>query len=221
MMPTSREEWEALSPEQLNDFSDLQLKKALQEHFGLKSHVYFMPVGKKRDYILSPDARPTLQAEAEERQRTHQSSGAAHRGKKPIKEMIAERSEDREYTFVGVDRPEGGFTDPFSDRNGAVAYIISDVADGEEFECQKQTCKALTELGRLAGFDERVTAKKQKPAHRAGHQTLEDVIAGGDPEVAEVAAAVAAPQEGKAADVAPLGNDKEQALDDILQGIPQ
>ncbi len=220
MTPTSREEWEALSAEGLAGFSDLQLKKALQEYFGLKSHVYFMPVTKKRDYILSPDSRPTLQAEAEERQKSHQSAGAEHRGKKPVKEMIADAARDNEYEFVGVDRPDGGFTDPFTDRSGKVAYVIRDKADGAEFPTQKQTCKALTELGQLTGFDERITAKKQKPAHQAGHQTLEDIIAGADPEMSQAAEAVQTPPEPEA-DVKPLGDDREAELDDILNSIPQ
>ena len=213
------EEWEQQTPEQLKEFSDLQLKKALQEYFELKSHVYFMPVGKKREFMLNPDQRPTLMAEAEERQKSHQAAGAAHKGKKPIKELIAENAQGRLYEFVGVERPDGGFTDPFSERTGVVAYIIRDAADGEEFPCQKQTCKVLTESDQLAGFDERITAKKQKPAHRAGFETLEDVIASGDPEAQEVAAAVVAPA-GEVPDVTPLGNDSEAALDDILNSIP-
>jgi hypothetical protein len=221
MTPTSREEWEALTPTALDDFSDLQLKKALQEHFGLKSHVYFMPVAKKREYILNEDARPTIQAEASARQREHQAAGAAHKGKKTVKELIAERSEDREYEFVGVDRPQGGFTDPFNDRRGSVAYVVRDVGDGEEFPTQKQTAKALTELGRLSGFDERITAKKQKPAHKAGFSTLEDVIAGGDPAVQEAAAVITEPIPEPTPDATPLPSDRESALDDILNSIPQ
>lgn len=190
MIPTSKEEWEALSIADLERYSDLQLKKVLQEHFGLRSHVYFMSAAKKKQFIADPDSRRTLQLEAEERQKAHKAAGAAHRGKKPVKELIAERSEGHAYTFAGVDRPQGGFTDPFNDRKGAVAYTVTDVADGETYPVQKQTAKALTELGRLTGFDERISAAKQKPAHKAGLSTIEDVIAGGDPKVQEVAKAV-------------------------------
>lgn len=228
LLPTSQEEWEALPPEQLAKFSDLQLKKALKEFFGLRSHVYFMPVAAKREFILNPDERPVIQAAAEERQRAHQSAGATHKGKKPVRELIEERADGHSYEFVGVDRPTGGFSDPFNDRSGKIAYVIRDLADGSEFPTQKQTCKVLTELGRLAGFDERVSAKKQKPAHAAGFQTMEDVIAGGDPEVQEAASTVFSDEVeattvvvDEEPDTEPLSDDREAALDDILNSIPQ
>lgn len=217
MMPTSREEWESKTLEELGEFSDLQLKNVLQEHYALRSLVYFMRAGTKKQYIVDEDARPTIQAEAKARQTAHQEAGASHRGKSPVKVLIAERSADREYEFVGVERPQGGFEDSFTDRKGAVAYFIRDVADGAEFPTQKQTCKALTELGRLVGFDERITAKKQKPAHKAGFRTIEDIIAGGDPEVVEAAEAITKPK--PVTDEAPLATDREQALDDILDSI--
>lgn len=217
--PTSREEWEGATLEQLKEFSDLQLKKALQDHFGLKSLVYFMPVGKKREYILDADERPTIQAAAQAKKDSHQKAGASHKGKAPVKELIAERSAGNQYEFVGVDRPEGGFVDSFTDRRGAVAYVIADLADGFEFPTQKRTCKALAELGRLVGFDERISAKKQKPAHKAGFTTIEDVIASGDPEVAVAASAIVPATELPEVDDAPLPADKGTALDDILNSF--
>jgi len=220
MTPATREEWEALSAEQLNEYTDEQLKHTLRDFFGLKSHIYFMPVGKKREFILKPDSRPTIQAEAEEKQTAHKAAGAAHSGKKPVKELVAERSDGEQYQFVGVDRPQGGYTDPFNDRKGAVAYVIKDTADGEEYPVQKQTAKLLTELHRLTGFDERVTAKKQKPAHKAGFSTMEDVIAGGDPEVKEAVKEITKPavEESNETPIPlPIGG----SLDDILNSIPQ
>lgn len=221
--PTSREEWEQLDAGELDGYSDQQLKTALQEHFGLKSHVYFMPVALKKQYILTPDKRPEIQEGAEQRQKEHQAAGAEHKGKKPIGELITERSDGRTYTFVGVDRPQGGFTDPFSERTGKVAYLIADTADGEEFPTQKQTCKKLDELGRLEGFDERIAAVKQKPANRAGFQTIEDIIASADPATEEVTATIVVVPEDEmpAIDETEIGDDKEQALDDILNSLPQ
>lgn len=220
MTPTSREAWESLTSEQLAEYTDLQLKKGLRAYFGLRSHVYFMPVAQKRQYIMEPDSRPTIQAEAEKRQKAHKDAGAAHSGKKPVKELIAERSEDSQYQFVGVDRPQGGFTDPFNDRKGAVAYVIRDTADGEEYPTQKQTCKTLTDMGKLAGFDASVTAKKQKPAHKAGFSTFEDVIAGGDPKVKEAVKEITKPI-AEPEPIAPISSDSGSALDDILNSIPQ
>lgn len=218
--PTTREEWEALSVDELKKhYSEQQLKDALREHFGLKSHIYFMGVAKKREYITNPDARRTLLAEAEERQKAHQSRGAEHRGKKSVKELVAERSEDRAYTFAGVERHDS-FTDPFNDRVGKVAYVITDVADGERFPTQKQTAKLLTELGRLSGFDERITAKKQKPAHKAGAQTMEDVIANGDPRVQEAVKAVETMEEPEAIPATEPDPNRTD-LDDILNALPQ
>ena len=220
--PTTREEWEQLDAGELDGYSDQQLKTALQDCFGLKSHVYFMPVALKKQYILAPDKRPEIQEGAEQRQKEHQAAGAEHKGKKPISEMITKASDGRTYTFVGVDRPQGGFTDPFSERTGKVAYIIADTADGEEFPTQKQTCKKLDELGRLQGFDERIAAVKQKPANRAGHLTIEDIIASADPVTVEVAEEV---EEGEddtlAIDAEPIDADKEAALDAILNNLPQ
>ena len=220
--PTTREEWEQLDAGELDGYSDQQLKTALQDCFGLKSHVYFMPVALKKEYILTPDKRPEIQEGAEQRQKEHQAAGAEHKGKKPISEMIDLASDGRTYSFVGVDRPQGGFTDPFSERTGKVAYIIADTADGEEFPTQKQTCKKLDELGRLQGFDERIAAVKQKPANRAGHLTIEDIIASADPVTVEVAEEV---EEGEddtlAIDAEPIDADKEAALDAILNNLPQ
>ena len=225
--PTTREEWEQLDAGELDGYSDQQLKTALQDCFGLKSHVYFMPVALKKEYILTPDKRPEIQEGAEQRQKEHQAAGAEHKGKKPISEMITEASDGRTYTFVGVDRPQGGFTDPFSERTGKVAYIIADTADGEEFPTQKQTCKKLDELGRLQGFDERIAAVKQKPANAAGHLTIEDIIASADPVTVEVEEALdVEPDDGftegtPAIDVEPIDADKEAALDAILNNLPQ
>lgn len=219
IIPASRDDWESLSAEELKEYSDTQLKKALQEHFGLRSHVYFMPVSKKRQFILDPDARPRLQKEAEDRQQGHYEKGAAHRGKKPVSELIDEGSVGRQYEFVGVARTNG-FTDPFIEREGKIAYVIRDVADGTEFPTRKQTAKVLTELGRLAGFDERISAQKQKPAHAAGLQTLEDVIVHGDEEAAQVAKQVTTPPV-EPTDEAPQGADTELDLDAILNSIPQ
>ncbi len=218
--PTSREEWEALTPDELGGYSDQQLKTALQKQFGLKSHVYFMPVALKREYILNPAKRPEIQEGAEGRQKEHQAAGAEHKGKKPISEMIVEASDGRTYKFIGVDRPKGGFTDPFSERTGKVAYMISDEADGEEFPTQKQTCKALDGLGRLTGFDERIAAVKQKPANKAGHLTIEDIIASADEATVEAQQVLEVVTEDEV-DEAPIDGDKEQALDDILNSLPQ
>ena len=228
IVPTSREEWEQV--DDLDRFSDKQLKDALQEHFGLRSHVYFMPVAKKKEYIRDPDQRPQLQAEAEERQRSHQKRGAEHRNKPSVAEMVEERSEDRTYEFVGVDRPEGGFTDPFNDRSGKIAYVIRDTGDGELFPTQKQTCKVLDDLGRLSGFDPSISARKQKPAHKAGYKTVEDVIAGSDPAALAVAAEIEPKkpekpepkqQEPVPVDESPISSDRASALEEILDSIPQ
>jgi hypothetical protein len=233
IIPTSREDWESLTAEQLDECSDLQLKNALKEYFGLKSHIYFMPVAKKREFILNPDARPTLQKEAEDRRTSHQADGVEHRGKKPVAELIDERSDGRKYTFDGVERYPDGFTDPFNDRKGKIAYVIMDVEDGAKFPIQKRTAKKLTELRRLKGFDDRISAKKQKPAHKAGHQTIEDVIAGGDPEVQEAVSALHQADPVTATttavenlvdpqvDAEPFDNGSEGELDDILNSIPQ
>lgn len=224
IIPTSREDWESLSAGELEPYSDLQLKKALQEFFGLKSHVYFMKIDAKRRFIMDPDSRRQITEDAEVGQAAHKVRGAEHSGKPSLAEQIAERSEDRSYRFIGVERPDDAFTDPFSDRTGRVAYMIMDIEDGARFPTQKRTCKRLVELGRLADFDERVTAKKQKPAHREGHQTLEDIIAGGDDEVAAVAAELMAtpePESVGAPDTAPIEDDREAALDDILNSLPQ
>ncbi len=182
LVPSTRDEWEELSAEELDGYSDLQIREALKEHFGFKSAVYFMGVDAKKDYLLNPDDRPTIQAAARERQKEHQAAGAEHKGKVGVKVLVTERSEEHLYEFVGVDRPDGGFTDPFNDRAGVIAYVIRDAEDGSEFPTQKQTCRILTELRRLKGFDAKITAKKQRPAHRAGHQTVEDVIAAADPD---------------------------------------
>jgi hypothetical protein len=221
IIPASREEWESISADELKGYSDKQLKDALQEHFGLRSHVYFMPVAKKREYILNPDVRPTLQAEAEDRQKGHQDRGASHRGKASVATLIAENSEGRQYEFVGVDRPQGGFTDPFSERTGVVAYVVRDVADGAEFPTQKRTVVKLTKLGRLTGYDERISAKKQKPAHKAGAATLEDVIAKNDVQVTEAVAAVVEEAAATAGNIAPVSDEREDELDAILNSIGQ
>ncbi len=226
IIPTSREDWESLTAEQLDEYSDQQLKDALREHFGLKSHIYFMPVAQKKEFVLNPDARPAIQKSAEDRQLEHQKAAAEHRGKKPVAEQISERSDGYLYTFEGVQRYPNGFTDPFSDRNGKVAYVIMDEVDGERYPTQKATAKKLTELGRLKGFDERISIKKQKPAHKAGLKTIEDVIASGDAEVQEAVSVLNGEMEDAGTvtvpevDAKPFANSGS-ALDDILNSIPQ
>lgn len=220
IIPASREEWESLSPEELKGYSDEQLKHALKDYFGLQSQIYFMPVAKKREFILIPDSRPGILETADEKMNGHRERGATHRGKPKIEELIDERSDGRSYVFVGVDRPKDGFVDALNDRRAAIAYVIRDEADGLEFPVQKVTAKILTALKRLKGFDARISAKKQSPAHKAGAQTLEDVISGSDPKVQELAKAIETP-EPTATVAVDATDERERELDDILNSIPQ
>lgn len=238
IIPITQEGWEALSGETLKEFSDLQLKKALQDHFGLRSQVYFMKVQDKRDFISNPDDRPTIQAEAEGKQTEHREAGAAHKGKAAVNELIEKFSEGRSYKFEGVERPSGGFEDVFSQRTAKIAYVIEDTEDGAQFPVQKRTAKTLEELGRLEGFDDRLSVKRQKPAHKAGFDTFEDVIAGADDEVQEAASDLASAVVetetetetasefvSKVAEIVAEGDAEaqrgdESALDNILDSFP-
>ncbi len=192
MLPTDTEGWEALTEEEikaLNPSADT-VRDVIRDQFGLGSKCYFMTKAASIEFILNPDRRPAILAESEAKYTERQKRGADLRSGGPMSERVLEMAKDSEYHFVQASRPDDGFTDVFSGRKGKIAYIIEDNADGERFLVQKKTALILEEVGQLTGFDPRISQKKPKPAHEAGFNTLEDVIAGADPVVTEAAVEV-------------------------------
>jgi len=183
MLPTDVEGWEALTEEEimaLNPSADT-VRDVIRDQFGLGSKCYFMNKAASIEYILNPDRRPAILSTSEAKYTERQKRGAELRSGGPMSERVLEMATDHGYRFVEASRPDGGFTDVFSGRKGKIAYIIEDIGDGERFLVQKKTALVLEESGQLADFDPRISQKKAKPAHEAGFNTLEDVIAGADP----------------------------------------
>lgn len=226
MLPTDVEGWEALTAEEigaLNPSADT-IRDVIRDQFGLGSKCYFMNKSASVEYILNPDRRPAILAASEEKYTERQKRGAELRGGGKLEERVLAEADGHEYRFVEAQRPEGGFTDPFSGRNGKVAYVIQDIADGSDLPVQKRTALILEESGQLTGFDPRISTKRVKPAHEAGFSTLEDVIAGSDPITTEAAtevstAIISSPADDKnhPTEIA----EAEADLDDILNSIPQ
>ena len=189
-------------------YSELELKGVLAaDPFLLDSIRYFMGKANMVRFLREPDARDDILAEAEVKRDRHRTRNRENRPKGAVKDRVKDESEGRSFRFLKSDRVATGFTDSITERRGKVAYYIEDIADGQGYAVLKATASVLEELGRLSGLVPHIPqsrSKKGNAAHEAGMVTLDDIMAGSDPEAAAVAEQIVMP---------------DDELDDLLESL--
>lgn len=167
--------YEALSVEELSDrYSDLELRHILQRVFNMDSTVYFMGKQAKLEFITDSAGRGRILGEAESKRGTHRERNRESAGRKSIEEMIEENTAGAMFRYIGVEKPQGGFSDAITQRRAQVAYVIEDVASGDRFQVTKGTVRALESKSRLEGFQKTFAQGRKSVAHEAGKTTLAD-----------------------------------------------
>lgn len=167
--------YEGLTAEEIDErYSDLELKIILQRVFNMDSTVYFIGKEDKIRYITKPDERSDVLEQAETKRSRHRDRNRESAKRKTVAEMIEEKTGDAVYRYLGVERPEGGFTDEITERSAQIAYLIERVSDGEVHRVARGTVRNLLEAERLEGFDASLVTGRKSVAHEAGKTTLAD-----------------------------------------------
>ncbi len=143
-----REYWESRSLGELEDRTDQELGAALRDYFGLRDYVRWMRKRDKIGYIQSPDIRPTIQAEADERK----GEAAARRQERRDSVQRAASQFDRRSKLRAIEILPEPFIDSVAGINARRGVRVIRISDGEMFDLSHQVASTLERRGVLSSY---------------------------------------------------------------------